>query len=225
MTDLVQRKYGESRTLLRTLFGIIRSIWLPEKYGIKRGYFHRSEVEYFDDTLNRDEYQKEVYEKVAELMDAEGLKTICDLGCGSGYKLIHYLGRFETRGVELTQTLDFLQTTYPDREWFDSNDDTWKDRDFEVLLCADVIEHIEDPATFLEQIQPLGQVSFFIFSTPDRDLKRGKWSYGPPVNPYHYREWNMKEFRSFLESHFEVKEQFISNREQATQVVICKSKS
>src|SRR5262245_19311574 len=87
------------------------------EFCIRGAYKHRTEISYFDDTRLTDEYQKEVYLRAAELARSEKAKTIYDVGCGSGYKLIHYLGQYDTTGFDVPETLEFLRRTYPDRKW------------------------------------------------------------------------------------------------------------
>jgi len=67
--------------------------------------------------LSTDEWQKEVYQLAAELADKNQFQKILDVGCGSGYKLIHQLGRFNTTGIEVDPTFSWLQKQYPDRNW------------------------------------------------------------------------------------------------------------
>lgn len=68
-------------------------------------------------TLNADEWQREVYLTAANLMRSNLLRTVYDIGCGSGYKTVHYLGEFDTTGFDLERTVLFLKKTYPDRKW------------------------------------------------------------------------------------------------------------
>src|SRR5690348_7644305 len=66
------------------------SIGDPENYFIHAGYRHRSEAIYYDDRANTDEWQREVYRFAREVFDKNCLKTVCDLGCGSAFKLLRY---------------------------------------------------------------------------------------------------------------------------------------
>ena len=61
-----------------------------------------------------------------------------------------------------------------------------------------------------------------VLSTPDRDLLFNH--NGPPKNPAHVREWSYKEFRQYISQYFEIEDHFISNKNQCTQVIICKPK-
>jgi hypothetical protein len=41
--------------------------------------------------------------------------TVIDVGCGAGWKLVHYLAKeFKTIGVETEPAISFLRKTYPD---------------------------------------------------------------------------------------------------------------
>lgn len=88
-----------------------------KRYGIAAGYRHRDEVIYFDDLDNSDEWQREVYLTARSLMRDRNLRTVCDVGCGSGYKLVDILGEFETLGIDLPETIERVRQQYPDRKW------------------------------------------------------------------------------------------------------------
>src|SRR3990170_2791407 len=76
----------------------------PSRYAIHPGYDHRSEIAYFDDTENTDNWQREVYERARDLAAEQDLQTVYDVGCGSGYKLVEMLGKFDTTGIDLPDT-------------------------------------------------------------------------------------------------------------------------
>ena len=48
------------------------------------------------------------------------LNKVIDIGCGTGFKLIKYLGEFDTIGYETEPSIDFLKKTYPNRKWINS---------------------------------------------------------------------------------------------------------
>ena len=66
------------------------SIGQAENYFIHDGYRHRRENRYFDDTRSTDESQREVYRFAREVFDQKRLVKVCDIGCGSAYKLVRY---------------------------------------------------------------------------------------------------------------------------------------
>jgi hypothetical protein len=67
------------------------------RFCIRGAYAHRTEAIHWDDTGFTEEYQKEVYLRARN----ENVKTIYDIGCGSGYKLITFLGKYDTTGFEV----------------------------------------------------------------------------------------------------------------------------
>lgn len=204
-------------------FGKIRSLWAPGKFGIKRGYSHRKEAHFYDDTPNRDECQKEVYELARFYLDKYGYQQVLDIGCGSGYKLLQQFADYPTVGVEVGATLAFLQQKYPNRTWIDAARAEQIPRQTDLIICSDVIEHVANPDEMLELIKKIDFKLLFL-STPDRDLVRGWYNYGPPENKCHTREWNTKEFRRYVAAHFDIISHQITHVEDATQLLICKKK-
>lgn len=194
------------------------------RYRIRFPYFARRREVFYDTTGKKDEWQLEVYLRAAELARSRGLRSVTDLGCGSGYKLVEYLGEFETTGIEVPRMVDWLKERYPDRRWIVSDLRPGTCPPCDLLICADVLEHTLDPDGMLDFVAGSG-ASVMVFSTPDRSLlygwrQRGFW--GPPDNPGHVREWSFREFGRYVSDRFEIEEHVISNRPQATQMVVCR---
>lgn len=186
-----------------------------DRYCIKDGYKPRLRNRFFDDTPLKDEWQKEVYEKARAVADLHRLRSILDIGTGSGFKLLKHFADKETVGIDLPRTVAWLKQTYPHRNWSDSLE---PGACFDLVICADVIEHVVDPDQILDLIQRCNP-QFSVISTPDRSLlTRGHD--GPPGNKAHVREWTFDEFALYIERRLKIVEHFISNREQRTQVVI-----
>jgi Methyltransferase domain len=193
------------------------------QYNIVPGYRHRKSPIYFDDTANTDDYQKEVYIYARQVMIDKELSSVCDVGCGSAFKLIEYLGQFETIGFDVPETVEFLRKKYSSRRWeiakFQEHHPTYPD----LIVCADVIEHVADAdelVAFIKGKRP----RYVILSTPDRDLvyNRGsRYHIGPPRNPAHLREWSFNEFAEYISRSFRIIEHIITNPEQATQMIFC----
>lgn len=199
---------------------VVNSFYDTDTYCIKRGYIHRKNAEAFDDTQNEDAWQEEVYEKAYHIFLDNKYRNLLDIGCGSGYKTIKYFKDFPFTGVETDTTLMYLKNKYPRYHWM--SPDEVLGRHFDMIICADVIEHIADPDAFIRKINDNITFDLLIISTPDRKILESWWHFGPPRNPSHYREWTFSEFHKFIGRYFEIKEHFISNYHQATQVIVCK---
>lgn len=188
-------------------------------YFIHDGYQARTEPEFFDDTPLEDQWQKEVYQFAREVADRYGWKRVLDVGCGSGFKLMRYFGDLETLGLDLEPTVALLKKRYPERQW--EVCDFGKPPDFrpDMVICADVIEHIPRPENLIRFIQSM-RPRHVVISTPERNLLMQGTHDGPPRNRAHVREWSYAEFRAYMESEFRVLRHFISNGAQGTQCVL-----
>jgi hypothetical protein len=191
-----------------------------ENHFIHDGYEHRRQAIYYDDTENTKEWQQEVYRFAREVFDQKKLEAVCDIGCGSAYKLVKYFKGLHTIGLDVRQTCEWLTRKYPHL--------TWMELDFkaipairpDLVIASDVIEHLLDPDELIRYILKRDP-KYVVFSTPDRNLLRVGTHNGPPHNPAHIREWNFVEFEAYIASRFQILEHFISNRVQATQCLLC----
>lgn len=196
-------------------------------YCIKTSYHSRGKYMFFDDTPLKDEWQLEVYLFAQKMMQENKFKSVIDVGCGSGYKLLKYLGQYDTMGLEVSPTYEWLLEKFPHRRWIKSDFNTNKKLSTDLVISSDIIEHLEDPDKLLDFVNRI-ECKSIIFSTPSRDLLYRFWNWGywgPPRNKHHVREWSFNEFRQYLSLSFEVIFHTITNREQCTQMVVCKKKS
>jgi hypothetical protein len=122
---------------------------------------------------------------------------------------------FATYGLELEPTLTFLKSSYPARLWGLSDLSGAAPR-AELVICADVIEHLEDPNELLQFIKRT-QASRVVISTPERDLLNLGTHDGPPRNMHHVREWNGDEFCAYIGAHFSITAHIIADA--GTQIV------
>ncbi len=199
--------------------GFAESLSTEIQYGIRAKYRHRFNNAFFDDTLRKDEYQREVYEEASRIAKDISARRVADVGCGSGYKLVLNFPNTPTIGYDLEPTVSFLRATYPDREWLSAafTDDV---EPSDLVICADVIEHIPDPDTLMDFLVKITDRRL-VLSTPERRLIYGWDHSGPPKNIAHCREWTQDEFITYVSKWFKVDDARITNKSQATQMVIC----
>jgi len=153
-------------------------------------------------------YQDAVYRYAARLPLTPG-SVVLDVGCGTGLNLAtHFSGRpVHTVGIDQPSAIALAQAEFPDREWIAADlreDAPWHDlreRGPALVICADVVEHVDDPVLLLQRLRrlvaPVGRV---VLSTPDRERMEDQPVLGPPRNPHHVREWSHAEMRALLES-------------------------
>jgi hypothetical protein len=225
---LAQARTGEQLNQINTLqknqLCLSDKQILRENYFIKSGYQPRTEYVHYDDLEEEDKWQLEVYLRAYGLMKKNNWNRVADIGCGSAYKLIKYLGDFETIGYELQQNVSELRRRHPDREWRSSDFQKTNEILADLIICSDVIEHLVDPDIIMNYFMNQ-DFQALILSTPERDICRGPNDMGPPKNLAHQREWNIDEFRSYVSVFFEIEEHSVVNFRQGTQCVICKKKS
>lgn len=201
------------------IIGVTMSLFLPE------GYEVRDTPEYYDDSENTDNWQREVYILARKLAEKLGIEHVYDYGCGSGYKLVsNFSGSgLAFCGVDLPPTVSFLRETYPYYPWLSVNEFKFTSlHSKSMLICSDVIEHMQDPNSFLESLAS-SCVGVVVFSTPARELLvlSGQTpELGPPTNKSHCCEWTCLEFNKYIKQYFDITEHFVSHVIQATQVVI-----
>jgi hypothetical protein len=126
-----------------------------------------------------------------------------DWGTGSGSKLVDFLNHLDTLGADVAERLPTLQARFPDRRWAVCPVPV----DADLVLCVDVIEHLEDPLALLRHFAA-GTWRHLIISTPERTrVARHKYGpgrarrqqlAGPPANRWHAREWTAAEFARLI---------------------------
>ncbi|HVM38973.1 MAG TPA: methyltransferase domain-containing protein [Sphingomicrobium sp.] len=206
----------------RLRFRLLSLIFWRRRHGIAAGYTHRDSVAFDDASGKEDQWQREVYEAARAIMIRHGLSSVHDVGCGSGYKLVHMLGEFDTTGIDLPQNISWVRELYPDRTWVAGGFEDVQLAKADLVICADVIEHVADPDALMRFIVSIAR-DRVVLSTPDRRLAydwRSDHHLGPPENPTHLREWNKPEFRRFVARYLQIERHEITNREQATQMIV-----
>jgi 2-polyprenyl-3-methyl-5-hydroxy-6-metoxy-1,4-benzoquinol methylase len=150
-------------------------------------------------------FQYDVYETVIRLARARRATTLLDVGSGPPQKLKQLLapGKLRVHLVDQPSVRPHALRLLPEAR-FTPCDLESADLDlgefYDLIVCADVIEHLVYPDACLRFIhRHLATQGLLVISTPERDVLRGTRCTNSP-HPMHVREWNMVEFRRYLES-------------------------
>lgn len=100
-------------------------------------------------------------EEIALMLDRHGIKpsSICDIGCGAGKVLAELSRRYpEARCVGYDLQPEAIERARPQQTsglTFELRNAADITEHFDVLLCLDVIEHVDDLYGFLRTVKPI----------------------------------------------------------------------
>jgi SAM-dependent methyltransferase len=138
------------------------------------------------------------YETAAEL--ARG-KVILDLGCNNGYgtELIAR-GAARVTGADVSaRSIEAAQRRCPGLDFtlIDGATLPWADASFDAVFSFQVIEHIEDPSSYLQEIhRVLKPGGVAMFTTPNGEMRLAPGM--KPWNEFHVREYSGRELADLL---------------------------
>lgn len=158
-----------------------------------------------------DRAQLPVYRLVGRLARRLDRPVVVDVGCGTGAKLVRCVAPYaDVIGLDQGSGLALARRHHPGHTWLEVDLSAEQDLSSrggmpvggaDLVVCADVIEHVEDPYRLLRLLYSVvAAEGTVILSAPDRTrLERGD-PLGPPHNPRHIREWGADEFHLLVEA-------------------------
>ena len=158
-------------------------------------------------------YQWPLYEFVRDLAIEKKMSKILDIGCGPARKLMTLLSQaVDVYGIDQESAIAFCKEQYTTGHFYTDNFEEPElilNETFDLIICSDVIEHLEDPDVLLRYIRRFcSETTLVLLSTPERDRIRGENCLSCP-QPEHIREWNSAEFSNYLETrNFEILKHF-----------------
>jgi O-antigen biosynthesis protein len=131
-------------------------------------------------------------------------RRVLDAGCGTAYgsTLLARAGAAEVIGVDVAEdVLERARVQVPSIVELEAADVTqlpFADARFDVVVCFEVIEHVEDRDTALDELRRvLDPDGVLVISSPNRDVY-------PGGNPHHVHEYTPAEFLEALSARFAV---------------------
>jgi 2-polyprenyl-3-methyl-5-hydroxy-6-metoxy-1,4-benzoquinol methylase len=129
-------------------------------------------------------------------------KRVLDAGCGTAYgtEILAGAGASEVVGVDIdpgvveaARQRGGVDVSF---EVADARELPFANEAFDMVVCFEVIEHVEDPESILDELRRvLGADGLLAVSSPNRDVY-------PPGNPHHMHEFVPEELAHALESRF-----------------------
>ncbi len=188
-----------------------------KNYGIKEGYIHKTNAQpktaiskgkfYWNDyRLKVDKYyQHHVYKYAKNFIKSNKIQTVADVGCGTGWKLMHYIFPVCSNilGIDQLEVVKQHAQKY-EQKFFEYDDFEIEEprvkQKFDLIICSDVIEHLFNPDSLVNYIKKISNSgSYLILSTPERDLLHGVDNV-MAKNGEHIREWNQSELENYISS-------------------------
>jgi len=147
------------------------------------------------------------YEYVAALADG---KNVLDLGCGLGYgtaiiskSALKVIGAdIDKDAVASAASLNRgSNMSFTHIEPTDKVLSSFKDSVFDIVISFQVIEHVEDVASYLSSINRVLKKDGILFiATPNRNARN--LSIQHPWNHHHLREYSKEELKKLMENYF-----------------------
>jgi 2-polyprenyl-3-methyl-5-hydroxy-6-metoxy-1,4-benzoquinol methylase len=157
-------------------------------------------------------YQWHIYKWAQRIAKENKVNNVLDIGCGPATKLMSLISPVATvYGIDQPSAIEYCIAQYGEGHYFSDNfEDPSLELDvhFGLIICSDVIEHMQDPDMLLRYIKRFcARDTLICISTPDRERLRGRRCANSPKKE-HVREWSSAEFRCYLaKSGFEIVDQ------------------
>lgn len=192
----------------------------PEDFFLPRGY-RQQPVAFTHDDARADgepeywnpervaaaaKYQYHVYRWAAEIIRDRNLRSVLDVGCGPGIKLGRLIAPrcSDIEGIDQPSAVAAAAAAGSPGKYtcvdLERPGEVMPWRTFDLIICADVLEHLIDPDPCMDLIRRFsGPRTVIVVSTPDRTRLHGRECM-ESTKPEHVREWAMSEFERYVES-------------------------
>ncbi len=132
-------------------------------------------------------------------------KKILDFACGEGYgaSFLKKWGAKQVVGIDISEQAIAAANKHfkePGVQFIAGGIDDLQEK-FDLIVCVETIEHVEDPRKLIENLRNLShKETRFIFTCPNDYYYYGR---GQSINPYHKTTFSYFDFRQLIEDYFE----------------------
>jgi len=137
---------------------------------------------------------------------------VLDVGCGEGFTLKKLeekkIGKNNVGIDNLDDAIKLGKKMYPNLKLQKGSayDLDFKDSSFELIICTEVLEHLDDPHKAVEEMKRVSS-KYLLFSVPNEpffigaNLLRGKYLKTFGNHPEHINHWTFWGFERMLKKH------------------------
>jgi SAM-dependent methyltransferase len=155
------------------------------------------------------------FETLGSLVSVLPCTSVIDAGCGEGILLSRmesYLSGKQVCGLDADPgeiETALVQAPFAHCVVGSIYDLPFRDGQFDLVICTEVLEHLGDPGKALGQLRRVA-AKYCIFSVPDEPLwrmlnmARGAYMGRLGNTPGHVNHWSRKSFEGYLSSSFHV---------------------
>lgn len=149
------------------------------------------------------------------LNEIKPLNKVLEVGCGEGFVLRQINNKYpaiELYGLDIaSQAVEKVKTTYPfiNAQVADIYNLPFSDNEFPLVLCLEVLEHLDKPKQALAEIKRVTS-NYAILSVPWEpwfslgSLWRGKYLKTGGKHPEHINFWSKKKFSELISQYFDM---------------------
>ena len=160
-------------------------------------------------------FQIRAYKLARACMVTSNLKSVLDIGCGNPQKLRFLLAPFseDITGIDLPENVQYINEEFG--EWIGCDIEKSMpeiDKVFDLVIAADIIEHLHEPKKLVELIKHVSDdKTLIIMSTP---AKESLPEYVRNID--HHSEFTTEEIKKFLTESGFIIEQYLEYAEETS---------
>lgn len=149
------------------------------------------------------------YKEVFKMLQGKEIESVLDAGCGEGITLRKFkdkkVGKVH-EGIEyMDEAIEIGKKVNPDLKIKkgDIYELPYKDSNFDLVVCTEVLEHLEDPKKALSELTRVSK-KYLLLSVPNEPwftfqrFARGKNVFGLGAHPEHIQHWTHQGFQKFV---------------------------